>query len=137
MSRDITIAQQIGAMRREYPAFVTQFVGGNAMRVEGAIRPTSRSRPYQFDLTYNLSEKPRTKIVSPRLEKNFKGDKIPHLYHGEYLCLYQPKYREFRKTDLLTDTIIHWTSLWLYFYEQWHVTGEWLGGGEHPGGAKA
>jgi hypothetical protein len=137
LSRDISIAQQVGAMKREYPSFVTQFVGGNAMRVEGAIRPTSRSIPYQFVLTYNLAEKPKTKIVSPRLEKNFRGDEIPHLYPGEYLCLYRPKYWEFRKTDLLTDTIIHWTSLWLYFYEQWHVTGEWLGGGEHPGETKA
>jgi len=22
--------------------------------------------------------------------------------------------------------------LWLYYYEVWHLTDEWLGGGEHP-----
>ena len=35
----------------------------------------------------------------------------------------------------IADTILPWTSLWLYFYELWHATGQWLGGGEHPGEA--
>ena len=30
------------------------------------------------------------------------------------------------------ETIVPWASLWLYYYEVWHATGEWLGGGEHP-----
>ena len=136
LSREKTIGQQVAAMKREYPAFVTQFIGGSAMRVLGEIRPTSRSIAYRFETTYNLADKPETRIISPKLTKNFKGDKIPHIYPGENLCLYKPSYAEFRKTDLLSDTIIRWTALWLYFYELWHVTGEWLGGGEHPGPSK-
>lgn len=54
------------------------------------------------------------------------------LTRNENLCLYHPKYREFNGTDFLCDTIIPWTSLWLYYYEVWHLTDEWLGGGEHP-----
>ena len=33
----------------------------------------------------------------------------------------------------IADTIIPWTSEWLFFYELWLATGgEWLGEGEHP-----
>jgi hypothetical protein len=34
---------------------------------------------------------------------------------------------------VLADTIIPLASLWLFYYEVWFATGEWLGGGEHPG----
>jgi len=30
------------------------------------------------------------------------------------------------------ETIVPWACLWLYYYEVWHTTGEWLGGGLHP-----
>ena len=33
---------------------------------------------------------------------------------------------------LIANTIIPWTVEWLYYYELWQATGEWLGGGEHP-----
>ncbi len=33
----------------------------------------------------------------------------------------------------LADTILPWASLWLFYYEVWLATGEWVGGGEHPG----
>jgi hypothetical protein len=32
----------------------------------------------------------------------------------------------------LADTVVPWTSEWLFFYEVWHATGLWLGGGTHP-----
>jgi len=33
----------------------------------------------------------------------------------------------------LADTILPWASLWFFYYEIWLATGEWVGGGEHPG----
>jgi hypothetical protein len=33
----------------------------------------------------------------------------------------------------IAETIIPWTSEWLYFYELWVFTGEWHGGGHAPG----
>jgi hypothetical protein len=130
--RDRTIAEQLSAMKSKYPQFETGFTSHSGLKVTGALQPTSRSAAYNFVLKYNLTESPKIKIVSPELKKNEKGEDAEHLYPNGYLCLYQPKYREFTRTDLLTDTIIPWTSLWLYHYEVWHLTGEWLGGGEHP-----
>lgn len=34
--------------------------------------------------------------------------------------------------DGIANTIIPWTIEWLYYYELWLATGEWLGGGDHP-----
>ena len=130
--RDRTIAEQLSAMKSKYPQFETDFTSHSGLKVTGALQPTSRSAAYNFVLKYNLTDRPKIKIVSPELKKNEKGEEAEHLYPNGYLCLYQPKYREFTRTDLLTDTIIPWTSLWLYHYEVWHLTGEWLGGGEHP-----
>lgn len=130
--RNKTIAEQVASMRSRYPEFKTYFTSHGNMKVVGALRPTSRSNSYNFVLKYNLIDNPKTKIISPVLKKNSNDEDIPHLYPGENLCLYQPQYCEFRRTDLLCDTIIPWTSLWLYYYEIWHLTGEWLGGGEHP-----
>lgn len=131
-TRDRTIAEQISSMKSKYPQFTTEFSSHTSMKVTGTLQPTSRSVSYQFILKYNLSENPKTIIVSPALKKNNKNEDIPHLYPKENLCLYHPQYREFKRTDFLCDTIIPWTSLWLYYYEIWHVTDEWLGGGEHP-----
>ena len=46
------------------------------------------------------------------------------------ICLY--RYSEFSSSKLLVNTIIPWTIEWLYYYELWLATEEWLGGGEHP-----
>ncbi len=130
--RNKSISEQIFLMKSRYPHFITNFSSHSGMKVTGQLQPTSRSTTYNFILKYTLKDGPQTKIISPALQKNSKGEDIPHLYPGENLCLYQPKYCEFSRTDFLCDTIIPWTSLWLYYYEVWHLTDEWLGGGEHP-----
>lgn len=33
----------------------------------------------------------------------------------------------------LSDTYIAWTAEWLGYFEDWLATGEWAGGGRHPG----
>lgn len=132
IQRNKTIAEQVFSMRGIYPHFHTIFTSHNSMRVIGFLQPTARSCIYQFVLKYHLADRPKTQIISPMLSKNRKGEEIPHTYQNDLLCLYHPNYGEFRKTDFLSQTIVPWTSLWLYYYEVWHLTGEWLGGGEHP-----
>ena len=130
--RDKSIGEQIFSMKVKYPQFMTGFTSHNSMKVTGVLQPTSRSAAYGFVLKYNIADIPKTKIISPALAKNYSGEDIPHLYPNGNLCLYHPQYGEFSRTDFLCDTIIPWTSLWLYYYEVWHLTNEWLGGGEHP-----
>jgi len=119
-------------MRSIHPQFDVNLTTSRTMKVCGILQPTSRSSIYRFELKYNSSNLPKVRIISPTLTMNFKGSDIPHIYKNQNLCLYFPKYREFERADYLSDTIIPWTSLWLYYYEIWHITGEWLGGGMHP-----
>jgi len=132
INRNKTIAEQVSAMRCKYPQFTTDFTSHHSLKVKGTLKPTARSDVYTFVLKLNLTDAPKLKIISPELQKNSKGEDAPHLYPGEYLCLYQPKYCEFERTDYLCDTIIPWISMWLYYYEVWQLTDTWLGGGEHP-----
>lgn len=129
--RDKTIAEQVAGMKRKFGHFDIHS-GPSHLRVRGTLQPTARSEQYLVEIKYRLKMFPSIYVLQPTLVKNLKGDSIPHIYPGEKLCLHQPKYHEFRFFDLIADTIIPWASLWLYYYEVWHVTGEWLGGGEHP-----
>ena len=54
------------------------------------------------------------------------------MYGQERLCLYLPGSGEWSSELPLGRTFLPWISLWLYFYEVWHATGEWLGGGLEP-----
>ncbi|MBK1439971.1 hypothetical protein JHJ32_08245 [Parapedobacter sp. ISTM3] len=130
--KDRTLAEQLACMKSKYPQFDAKFISHSSIKVEGTLQPTARSHVYAFVLKYDLTGIPKMRIISPELRMNYKGEKIPHLYPSGNLCLYMPKYREFTKADFLADKIVPWTSLWLYYYELWHATGEWLGGGEHP-----
>jgi hypothetical protein len=129
---DRTLAEQVASIRQKYPHFKCKFISHNKIKVSGAIRPTSRSLKYEFSLFYTSSTEPKVLLVSPLLQRNIRGELPPHLYNDNSLCLYRPKYYEFKRKDYLSDTIIPWISLWLYYYELWLVTEKWLGGGEHP-----
>jgi hypothetical protein len=126
-----SITQQFGNLRSRFNQFECK-LNRNTIIVKGELRPTYRSVNYVFKIEYSLQSQPIVRIISPSLQKNSKGEDIPHMYGQKHLCLYRPKYNEFKRSDYLSGTIIPWISLWLYYYEQWHITGKWLGGGEHP-----
>lgn len=96
----------------------------------GTLRPTPMSAIYTVRLEYTFGLFPQVFVVDPPLRTR-GDDPIPHRYGSGALCLYTPG--GWSSRDYIATTIIPWTALWLYYYELWHITGEWLGGGEHPG----
>lgn len=72
------------------------------------------------------------RVLEPSLKVREGEDAVPHMYGQERLCLFLPESQEWQPADPIALTIIPWASLWLFFYEVWHATGEWLGGGVHP-----
>lgn len=99
---------------------------------KGIIKPTELSGSYLVRISYKLKESPKVYLIKPPLQKNVKGEDAPHLYPNGRLCVYHPRFKEWDGSKSIAQTIIPWTSLWLYYYEVWLVTGEWKGGGEHP-----
>jgi len=129
--KNITVGEQLASIKVKYPHFDARFHNGG-LRAVGVLRPTARSVDYKVSISYKFKMPPVIKVVSPVLCRNFNNDPIPHIYPGKNLCLFMPEFNEFKYSDQISDTIIPWTSLWLFYYEVWHVTGEWLGGGiEH------
>ena len=102
--------------------------------VDIILQPSEGSEKYKVELITRIGAKAvEVFVVEPNIRKLKKELSIPHLYLNGSLCLYYPNYNEWSIEDLWADTLIPWTCLWLYFFELWLATGEWFGGGIHPG----
>lgn len=108
-------------MRRRFPGLVAR-VTPNGVVWRGTLRPTEDSPAYEVRVTYERRRVPRVFVRSPRLRPG-----APHLYDDGSLCLYWPVEWRWSDQAQLADTILPWTALWLFYYELWVVTGEWLG----------
>jgi len=94
----------------------------------GLVQPYVLSREYRVRIEYDVGL-PRVWIEDPPLMPREEGGRIPHVFPGPRPCLFYPPNREWIPSMLIADTIVPWLMAWLYFYEIWHATGEWLGGG--------
>jgi uncharacterized protein len=126
----LALDKQILAMQKLCPNYKV-FWKKNAVTWTGTMKPTEMSETYTVQITYSLDmPQPEVIILSPKLKKR-EDEKIPHVYPGTKLCLFRPRKKEWTKEMLIAETTVPWISLWLYYYEMWHATGQWLGGGEH------
>ena len=96
------------------------------------LKPTENSQSYKLRISTRVdSTIVNIFPVEPFIGREINGKKVPHMYSDGSLCLYYPDYDEWKYSDSWAETLIPWTSLWLYYYEIWLMTGEWLGGGVH------
>lgn len=130
----ISLARQATLIEIIYPNLSTEITSNGELIVIGNIKPTPLSRDYTVKITYVIGYSPIIEIINPKLNDGSK--KLPHVYKKENLCLFYPRNKEWTKYDYIADKIIPWTSLWLYYYEIWNITGEWKGGGKHPDSGK-
>jgi hypothetical protein len=126
------VVQQIGRMRTLYPNLPLTSWNSGLIRWSGALQPTDISDHYIVSIEYRLKERPRVFVLAPELRDHENGEEIPHLFPDGTLCLYLTNSGEWEPQLAIAETIVPWTSLWLYHYEVWHATGEWMGGGVHP-----
>lgn len=71
-------------------------------------------------------------VLQPQNLPLYPGEtSLPHVYSTskQRLCLYFPDGTEWHGGILLTDSVVPWISEWVFFYQLWLVTGDWLGGG--------
>lgn len=98
----------------------------------GSIQPTLASDVYTVRIEYEMKKSPAVFVESPTLVPRQGEERVRHRYSDGRLCLYLPAAGEWRPHLPVANSIIPWTSLWLYHYEVWHATGKWLGGGHEP-----
>jgi hypothetical protein len=128
--RPIALAEQVVRMKQLLPDFSCRWKR-NIVSWIGYLQPTALSCCYKVKVTHQLHQSPCVHVLNPSLQAK-PEESIPHIYPGQRLCLYHPKRREWSQQMYIAETIIPWASSWLMYYERWHMTGEWLGGGEHP-----
>ena len=127
----LTLANQNVQMQAHYANFQFHKEKNKYVWV-GNLQPTPLSQSYKVKIEYDLKHSPSIYVLSPAL-KSYDGKlNIPHMYDQEKLCVYLPGNGEWDKQKFIAETIIPWISLWLFYYEIWLSTGEWLGGGVHP-----
>ncbi len=97
----------------------------------GCIQPTELSPSYKVKVEYVSGERPNVYVLDPALRHREPNEPIPHMYDQKRLCLFYPSSGDWSPADPIAHTVIPWASLWLYFYEIWFLTGEWLGKGIH------
>lgn len=97
-------------------------------------RPTPVSRTYHARLTYRAGGVPEVVVHDPDLVELAGGRRLPHVYKQRpaRLCLYLPQTTEWTPILRLSETVIPWTILWLFYFEEWLQSNEWKGGGIHP-----
>lgn len=108
-------------------------VGRDALEWKTFVRASPVSRVYKVIITQKIGRHPRTRVLGPSLKLLAEGKRIPHLYdqEREVLCLYFPPASEFDGTKPIATQILPWIGMWLYYFEEWLVSGEWAGGGIH------
>jgi len=127
LRKNLSLSEQSFSLKKQFPQFETTFIGKKIVWI-GSIQPQPLSRTYIIKIEYGLTGPPKVWVLYPEL-KSHQNKPIPHMYGQEKLCLFYPKAREWKRSMWISQTIVPWTSLWLYYYEYWLITGEWLGGG--------
>jgi hypothetical protein len=133
-SRPLTAVQQfIGLQRSPICAgHGTLRLGRLAWEFEA--RPTPMSRPYRLRIIYKQDGTPQVLVIEPDLAALAEGRRLPHVYDQKpaRLCLYLPRAREWNSSMSISETIVPWAILWLFYFEEWLASNEWKGGGMHP-----
>ena len=98
------------------------------------LKPTYYSKKYTVSCDAQVGlETVNIFVRKPDIIQMGKKENIhvPHTYSDGSLCLFYPKMGEWWYTYKWSETLIPWTSLWLYYYEIWVQTGKWIGKGKH------
>lgn len=99
-----------------------------------AARPSPIGRIYQLRICYRYPGLPDVFVLSPDLNVLAEGRFLPHVYSSKpvRLCLYYPDSKDWSPEMSIAETIVPWTCVWLFYFEEWLVSDEWQGGGRHP-----
>lgn len=134
----LSVADQIFDLRKKYKVLNLK-TNANSFKCNIEVQPSPLSKKYVLTLNYD-GIIPKVYLYNQGILRNAE-DKVKHCYEQKYinesnecvrLCLYYPNGKEWDNTMLISETIIPWALAWLYYYENWRVTGKWLGGGiEH------
>jgi hypothetical protein len=129
--REIPLRQR-HEMIAAFPGFRYRITRLGGVEWRGGLQPTVDSATYDVSVLHEPNRTPKVRVLRPSIRLN-----APHRYGDGSLCLYWPQEWRWNPRESLAATILPWTALWLYYYELWLVTDEWLGpSSPHQNGGK-
>lgn len=133
-NRNLSAAQQYLALRSNPICIGNGQLGRGQLTWTWQAAPSALSRIYTLHVEFKEGGTPKVFVDQPNLVALAEGRKLPHVYSESptQLCLYLPSSGEWHGSLLITDTVVPWATLWLYFFEEWLVSDDWKGGGVHP-----
>ncbi|TDQ78332.1 hypothetical protein [Sphingobacterium yanglingense] len=138
-SKKLTIYNQLSGLKKDFGFGESKIIGGKTLQWVGILKSSPIGDEYKVKLTYELGENPNVFVQEPAPLKLAKGETVlPHIYNHkkQHLCLYNRKWDEWNSSKPIAQTVMIWAIEWLYHYELWLITGEWLGGGTVHGNSK-
>jgi hypothetical protein len=131
--QDLTLAQQLLFLRSSAVVDGAGSIKARTLTWHMTIQPTALSRAYSVTIKYQAGQSPDVFVKDPDLTSLAEDRLIPHVYTKPLrLCLYLPSTGEWAGSKRIDRTIIPWTYLWLFYFEDWLATDDWKGGGQHP-----
>ncbi len=111
---------------------------GAGLLWEYRVRPTPLSREYIVRITMKRDGTPDVVVIQPDISELANGRPLPHVYSDPTrLCLTLPKAHEWTASMRIDQTFVPWAAIWLFYFEEWLVSDNWKGGGEHPSSSTA
>jgi len=120
-ARENPLLQRV-EMRAVFPQFRWCITRAGGVQWKGPLQPTPDSPLYEVRIVHERERTPRTYVDRPAVRTD-----APHRYPDGSLCLYWSDEWIWIARESLAVTIVPWTAFWLYYYELWLVTSEWLG----------
>lgn len=112
---------QISAMRNLWPQF-SHVIAGKKLIFVGTLNVCESIQEYKIKVVYNGNIAPQVFVISPQLVDHPK-----HVYKEGCLCLYHSDNFKWNAHKLIAKEILQWTCAWIYCYEYWLQSGEWIG----------
>lgn len=117
-NRGITLYEQLQDIVRKFP-FLKCRLKKNRLCCVGTFKSSLSGSEYEVKIIKQGNNPPRVKIIKPSIRKK-------HVYPDGSLCFYHYKNFKWDNNYLISDYHIPWTSAWIYFYEVWLITDEWV-----------
>lgn len=138
-TKKLNLYNQLGGLKKDFGFGESKIIDGKRLQWLGFLKSSPLGNVYKVKLTYELGKNPYVYVIEPSPLNLAKGQKkLPHVYDhkNQRLCLYYPDWKEWNSAKSISQTVMIWAIEWLYHYELWLITGEWLGGGTQHGTTK-
>lgn len=127
-----SLSQQRNELLARFPDSRIGFESPSGFRWYCELQPNEDSPFYTIRIDWFPAKMsyPEVYVCKPKTLRLHSGaKKLPHVWDNkkQKICLHVRF--EWDKSKSIASYYVPWARDWLYYYEVWYVTGEWLGGG--------